>query len=142
MRIICERLLVAQSRQKACVDKKIKPLKFQEGDKVFLKVSPLKGVMRFGKRWNLTPWYIGPFPIIKRIGVLAYRLELAPDLQGVHLIFHVLMLQKYIYDKNHVITQISHGLESTLTYVPKLIAILDRQIKHLRSNEVSFVKVL
>ena len=142
VRIIRERLLAAQSRQKAYADKRRRPLEFQEGDKVFLKVSPLKGVMRFGKRGKLTPRYIGPFPIIKRIGATAYQLELPPDLQGVHPVFHVSMLRKYIPNDNHVIPQVPHGLEPTLTFEPRPIAILDRQVKRLRSKEVPSVKVL
>ena len=82
--------------------------------------------MRFGKRGKLTPRYIGPFLIIKRIGVLTYQLELPLYMQGVHLVFHVSMLHKYVPDKNHVIPQISHGLKPTLTFEPKPISILDR----------------
>ncbi|WMV41589.1 hypothetical protein MTR67_034974 [Solanum verrucosum] len=76
---------------------------FQAGEQVLLKVSPLKGVMRFGKKGKLSPRYIGPFEILERVGSVAYRLALPPILSGVHLVFHVSMLKKYHVDEDYII---------------------------------------
>ena len=102
VKLIRERLLAAQSRQKSYADKRRRPLEFQVGDWVFLKVSPMKGVMRFGKKGKLSPRYIGPYQIVRRIGKVAYELDLPAALEGVHPVFHVSMLQKYIGDPSRV----------------------------------------
>ena len=72
-----------------------RPLEFEVGDHVFLKVMPKRGVVRFGKRGKLSPRFIGPFEILERIGIVAYRLALPPSMSGVHQVFHVFMLRKY-----------------------------------------------
>ena len=100
---IQEKLLVAQSRQKEYADRKVRDLEFIEGEQVLLKVSPMKGVMRFGKRGKLSPRYIGPFEVLKREGEVAYELAFPPRLSGVHLVFHVSMLKKYHDDGNYII---------------------------------------
>ena len=76
---IKERLKTARDRQKSYADNRRKPLEFQVGDKVLLKVSPWKGVVRFGKKGKLSPRYVGPFPVIQRIGPVAYRLQLPEE---------------------------------------------------------------
>lgn len=86
---IRERLKVARDRQKSYADRRRKPLEFTVGDKVLLKVSPWKGVVRFGKRGKLSPRFVGPFKIIQRIGPVAYQLELPEEMNGVHDVFHV-----------------------------------------------------
>jgi hypothetical protein len=78
-------------------------LEFAEGDKVFLRMAPMKGITRFGKKWKLNPCYIGPFEISERVGPVAYRLALPPGLANIHDVFHVSMLRKYIPDPSHVI---------------------------------------
>ena len=78
-------------------------MSFSSGDLVFLKVSPMKGVMRFGKKGKLAPRYIGPFEIRLRVGKVAYRLVLSPELSWIHPVFHLLMLRKYISDPSHVL---------------------------------------
>ena len=93
--LIRQRLLVAQSRQKSYADHGRRPLIFDVGDHVFLKVSPRRGLARFGKKGKLAPRYIGPFDIIERIGQVAYRLALPPQLSGVYNVFHVSLLRKY-----------------------------------------------
>ena len=93
--LIRQRLLTAQSRQKSYADVRCRPLKFEVGDHVFLKVMPKRGVVRFGKRGKLSPRFIGPFEILKRVGTVAYRLALPPSMSGVHEVFHVSMLRKY-----------------------------------------------
>ena len=92
--LIRERLLMAQSTQKSYADQRRRPLEFMVGDFVFLKVSPKKGFVRFGKKGKLVPRFIGPLEILERIGVVAYRLALPPQLSLVHDLFHVSMLRK------------------------------------------------
>ncbi|XP_073153742.1 uncharacterized protein [Henckelia pumila] len=98
-----DRILTAQSRQKSYADKRRRDLEFQVGDHVFLKVSPWKGVLRFGKKGKLSPRYIGSFEILDKVGTRAYRVALPPNLEGVHDVFHVSMLKKYISNPSHVI---------------------------------------
>ena len=96
-------LLTAQSRQKSYDDVRRRPLEFEVGDHAFLKVMPKRGVVRFGKGGKLSPRLIGPFEILERIGTIAYRLALPPSMSGVHEVFHVSMLRKYIPDPAHVV---------------------------------------
>ena len=101
--LIRQRLLKAQSHEKSYVDVRRQPLEFEVGDHVFLKVMPKRGVVRFGKCGKLSPRFIGPFEILKRIGVVAYRLALPPSMSGVHEVFHVSMLRKYTPDPAHMV---------------------------------------
>ena len=80
-----------------------RPLEFEVGDHVFLKVMPKRGVVRFDKRWKLSPRFIGPFEILERIGTVAYGLALPPSMSGVHEVFHVSMLLRYTSDLAHVV---------------------------------------
>ena len=80
-----------------------RPLEFEVSDRVFLKVMPKRGVVRFGKRRELSPRFIGPFEILERIGTVAYRLALPPSMSGVHEVFHVSMLRKYTPDPTHMV---------------------------------------
>ena len=101
--LILQHLLTAQSQQKSYADVRHRPLEFEVGDHVFLKVMPKRGVVRFGKRGKLSPWFIGPFEILERVGIVAYRLPLPPSLSCVHEVFHVSMLQKYTKDPAQVV---------------------------------------
>ena len=101
--LIRQRLLTAQSRQKSYADVRCRPLEFEVGNHVFLKVMPKRGVVRFGKRGKLSPRVIGPFKILERIDTVAYRLALPPSMIGVHEVFHVSMLWKYTPDPAHVV---------------------------------------
>ena len=98
--LIQHRLLKAQSRQKSYSDVRRQPLEFEVGDHVFLKVMPKRGMVRFGK---LSPRFIGPFEILKRVGIVAYRLALPPSMSGVQEVFHVSMLRRYTPDPAHVV---------------------------------------
>ncbi|GJQ92483.1 putative reverse transcriptase domain-containing protein [Tanacetum coccineum] len=100
---IRDRMQAAHDRQKSYADKRRRPLEFEVGDKVILKVAPWKGVIRFGKRGKLNPRYIGPFQIIERISPVAYRLELPQELSRVHNVFHVCNLKKCLSDDTLVI---------------------------------------
>ena len=101
--LIQKRLLTAQIRQKSYVDRRSRPLEFEVGDNVFLKVMPKRGVVKFGKQRKLAPRYIGPFEVLERVGTVAYRLVLPSSLSGVHEVFHVSMLQKYTSDPAHLV---------------------------------------
>ncbi|GJT80442.1 hypothetical protein Tco_1054784 [Tanacetum coccineum] len=92
--LIKEKLKAVSDRQKSCADNRRKPLEFEVEDRVMLKVSPWKGVIRFGKKGKLAPRYVGPFEILKRIGPVAYRLRLPEELSGIHDTFHVSNLKK------------------------------------------------
>ncbi|GKF26172.1 putative reverse transcriptase domain-containing protein, partial [Tanacetum coccineum] len=95
---IKDRLKAARDRQKSYADKRRKPLEFSVGDYVLRKVSPWKGVVRFGKKWKLEPRFVGPFEIIKKVGPVAYRLDFPEELNGVHDTFHVSNLKKCLDD--------------------------------------------
>ena len=101
--LIPKRLLKAKSLQKSYADTRRRPLEFEVGDHVFLKVMPKSGVIRFGKWGKLSPRYIGPFEVLERVGIVAYKLALPPSLSSVHDVFHVFMLRKYTPDPTHVV---------------------------------------
>ncbi|CAM8900020.1 unnamed protein product [Rhodiola kirilowii] len=142
VRLIKDKLLAAQSRQKSYADLKRRELEFKVGDHVFLRVSPMKGAMRFGKKGKLSPRYIGLFEILDRVGNVAYRLALPPTLSSVHLVFHISMLRKYMPDPSHVLEYERLQMDDTLSYDEQPVAILNRQVKRLRNKEVVSVKVL
>ena len=97
------------------------------GDRVFLKVSPWKGVLRFGRRGKLRPRYIRPYEIIPRVGPVAYRIDLPLELSKVHNVFHVSMLRKYIPDPSHVLRDQPIELKDNLTYKEQSMKIVDRR---------------
>ena len=102
--LICKRLLTAQSQQESYADRRWRPLEFEVGDHVFLKVMPKRGVVRFGKQGKLSSKYIEPFEILEMVGTFAYRLALPPNLSGVHAVFHVsMLLRKYTPNPTHVV---------------------------------------
>jgi len=100
---IREKLRATQDRQKSYTDVRRRPLEFNVGDHILLKVSPLKGSIRFGQKGKLSPRYVGPFEVLQRVGPVAYRLALPLTLQGVHDVFHVSILRRYTPNPNHVI---------------------------------------
>ncbi|KAI5341526.1 hypothetical protein L3X38_009401 [Prunus dulcis] len=142
VRIIRERLKTAQDRQKSYADGRRKDLQFEVGDWVFMKLSPWKGLVRFGKRGKLSPHCIGPYEIVERVGPIAYRLALPSDLSRLHDVFHVSMLRKYIYDPSHVLEDQPIELQEDLTYEEQPVRILDWKMQVLRSREIPLVKVL
>ena len=140
--VIRARLKAAQDRQKSYVDKRRKDLEFEVKDRVFLKLSPWKGVVRFGKRGKLSPRYIGPFEIVERIGPVADRLDLLEELSRVHNVFHISMLRKYISDPSHVLEIPKIELRDDLSYEEQPVQILGREEKEVRNKTISLVKVL
>ncbi|XP_070020625.1 uncharacterized protein [Nicotiana sylvestris] len=111
------------------------------GERVLLWVSPMKGVMRFGKRGKLSSRFIGPFEVLRQVGEVAYKFALPPSLAGVHPVFHVSMLCRYHSDLSHALDFISVQLDKDLSYVEEPMAILDRQVQKLRSRNIASVKV-
>ncbi len=107
---------IAFSRQKSYADPRRRDVEFAVGDYVFLKVSPIKGVMRFEKKGKLAPQYIGPYEVTDRVGAIAYWLELPLNLSHVHPIFHISMLRKYIPDPSHVLQPDTVELKEDLTF--------------------------
>ncbi|XP_070014710.1 uncharacterized protein [Nicotiana sylvestris] len=140
VKFIQERLRTAQSRQKSYADQKARDVSSMVGEKVLLKVSPMKGIMRFGKKGKLSPRFIDPFEVLKRVGEVAYELALPPSLSGVHPVFHVSMLRKYHADFSHMLDVSTIQLDESLGY-EEPVAIIDRQDRQLRSKRISAVKV-
>ncbi|GKA54392.1 hypothetical protein Tco_0753341 [Tanacetum coccineum] len=138
---IRDRMQAARDRQKSYADKRRRPLEFEVGDKVMLKVAPWKGVIRFGKRGKLNPRYIGPFQIIERIGPVAYRLELPQELSRVHNVFHVCNLKKCLSDNTLVIPLEEIQLDDKLNFVEEPVEIMDREVKQLKQSHIPIVKV-
>jgi len=142
IKLIKERLKVAQDRQKSYADPKHRNVKFNMGDKVFIKVSPWRGVLRFGKKGKLSPRYMGPYEVIECIGPLAYRIALPPELSQIHNVFHVSMLRKYISDPSHILQSDVVELKEDLSYPVQPVQILCKEEKQLRSKIIPLVKVL
>ncbi|KAJ0814205.1 putative nucleotidyltransferase, Ribonuclease H [Helianthus annuus] len=136
-----DNLQTARSRQKSYADQRRKPLEFQVGDRVLLKVSPWKGVIRFGKKGKLAPRYVGPFKIVERIGKVAYRLELPPELGNVHPTFHVSNLKKCLADENLHIPLDEIRVDKTLHFVEKPVEIVDRTFRQLKNKRIHLVKI-
>ncbi|KAL0556806.1 hypothetical protein IC582_005323 [Cucumis melo] len=126
---IRSRMHTAQSRQKSYADVRRKDLEFEVGDKVFLKVAPMRGVLRFERRGKLSPRFVGPFEILERIGLVAYRLALPPSLSTVHDVFHVSMLRKYVPDPSHVVDYEPLEIDENLSYVEQSVEVLAREVK-------------
>ena len=119
-----------------------RPLEFEVGDHVFLKVMHKRGVVRFGKHGKLSPRFIGPFEILERIGTVAYRLALPPSMSGVHEVFHVSMLRKYTPDPAHVVDWGQIEIDTDETFEEGLVCIVDSRDLVLRCKTVRLVRVL
>ena len=115
---------------------------FQEGDHVFLKVSPMKGVFRFGQQGKLKPRFVGPFQVTSRVGESTYRLALPPELAGVHNVFHVVMLRKYVFEPSNVVDFRPLDLNLDLSFDEAPIKILVSKVKQLRTKSIPMLKVL
>ena len=140
--MIRQRLLTAQSRQKIYADVRRRPLEFEVGDHVFLKVMPKRGVVGFGKCGKLSPRFIGPFEILERIGTVAYRLALPPSMSGVHEVFHIYMLWKYTLDPASVVDLGQIEVDTDETFEEGPVCILDIRDQVFRSKIVRLVRVL
>ena len=119
-----------------------RPLEFEVGDHVFLKVMPKRGVVRFGKRGKLSPRFIGPFEILERVGTVAYRLALLPSMSSVHKVFHVSMLRRYTPDPAHVVDWGEIEVNTYGTFEEGPVCIVDSRDQFLRRKTVRLVRVL
>ncbi|GKB65770.1 putative reverse transcriptase domain-containing protein [Tanacetum coccineum] len=138
---IKNRLLTARSRQKSYADKRLKPLEFEVGDMVLLKVSPWKGAVHFRKRGKLSPRYIGPFKIIARVGPVAYTLELPEELKGIHSTFHVSNLKKCLAEGDVIVPMEEIQLDDKLHMIEEPVEIVDKEVKRLKQSRIPIVKV-
>ncbi|GJU62938.1 hypothetical protein Tco_1244773 [Tanacetum coccineum] len=138
---IKERLKSVRSRQKSYADKRRKPLEFKVGDRVLLKVSPWKGVVRFGKKGKLAPRYVGPFKIMECVGPLAYRLKLPQELSCVHDTFHVSNLKKCLAEPDVQVPLDEIEIDENLRFVEEPIEIVERDVKKLKRRRIPLVKV-
>ncbi|GJW17249.1 putative reverse transcriptase domain-containing protein [Tanacetum coccineum] len=138
---IKQRIQASRDRQKIYADLKRKPMEFQVGDRVMLKVSPWKGVVRFGKRGKLNPIYVGPFKVLEKVGSVAYKLELPQELSMVHNTFHVSNLKKCYSDDPLVVLLERLHVDDKLHFVEEPVEIMDREVKRLRQSRVPIVKV-
>jgi hypothetical protein len=138
---ICANILTAQSHQKSYTDKRCHPLEFEVGDHVYLRVSPMKGVCRFGIKGKLAPRYIGPYPIINKYEPLSYQVELPSKLSRVHNIFHVSQLKRCMKPLTNDVVEDTIPLELDLTYKAYRTKILDQQDRVTQNKTTQFYKV-
>ena len=140
--LIRQGLLTAQSWKKSYADVRRRPLEFEVGDHVFLKVMSKRGVVSFGKRGKLSPRFIGPFEILERVGTVAYWLALSPSMSGVHEVFHVSMLRRYTPDPAHVVDLVKIEVNTDETFEEGPVCIMDSRDRVLRRKTVRLVRVL
>jgi hypothetical protein len=138
VKTIQNNLRAAQSRQKSYVDIRRRPLQFQVGNFLYLRVSPTRGIQRFGIKGKLAPRYIGPFEIIEVCGPVAYRLQLHPQLVAIHDIFHVSQLRKCIIE---IIDSQSSEIQLDLSYTKHLIKVLDTKERSTRRETITMFKI-
>nr|GFC06250.1 putative reverse transcriptase domain-containing protein [Tanacetum cinerariifolium] len=138
---IKKRMQAARDRQKSYADLKRKPMEFQVWDKVMLKVSPWKGVVRFGKRGKLNPRYVGHFKVLKRVGDVAYKLDLPKELSRVHNTFHVSNLKKCHADEPLAVPLDGLHVDDKLHFVKEPVEIIDHEVKRLKQSRIPLVKV-
>ncbi|GKF50676.1 hypothetical protein Tco_0147143, partial [Tanacetum coccineum] len=136
-----EKFKAVRDRQKSYAGNRRKPLEFEVGDHVLLKVSPWKGVICFGKKGKLAPRYVEPFEILERMGLVAYRLRLPEELSSVHDTFHVSNLKKCLADTNLHVPLDEIKVDKTLHFVEEPIEIMDLGIKKLKHRKITLVKV-
>jgi hypothetical protein len=141
VRIIQANLKTAQSRQKSYADLRRIPLRFQVGDFVYLRVSPTRGVQRFGIKGKLAPRYIGPFKILEICGPVAYRLQLPPKPAAIHNIFHVSQLWKCAKVPTEIIDPQTIEIETDLTYTEHPIRVLDTKERSTRRETIRMYKI-
>ena len=141
VRMIRENLRVAQTHQKSYADNRRRELVFEEGDYVYLKVSPMRSVKRFNMKGKLAPRYVGPFKILKRRGEVAYQLELPDSLSGVHDVFHVSQLKKCLRVPEEQIPLEELAMKDDLTYEEFPVKILETAERVTRSRIIKMCKV-
>ncbi|GJU83441.1 putative reverse transcriptase domain-containing protein [Tanacetum coccineum] len=138
---IKQRIQAAHNRQKSYTDLKHKPMEFQVGDKVMLKASPWKGVVRFGKRGKLNPRYVGPFKVLDKVGDVSYKLKLPQELSRVHNTFHVSNLKKCYADEPLAVPLDGLKFDDKLHFIKEPVEIMDREVKRLKQSRIPIIKV-
>jgi hypothetical protein len=141
VKLIRKNLEAAQARKKSYHDKRRKPLQFEVGDFVYLKVSPTKGVQRFGIKGKLTPRYIGPYEIIEACGPVAYKLKLPPNMSAIHKVFHVSQLKKCIRIPTKVVAKPDVEIEPDLSYQEHPSKVLDCKERSTRARSIKMYKI-
>ncbi|KAD4585142.1 hypothetical protein E3N88_22743 [Mikania micrantha] len=139
--LIQERIKAARDRQKSYADNRRRPLEFQIGDRVMLKVSPWKGIFRIGKRGKLSPRFVGPFKILERIGSVAYRLKLPLEFSNIHDVFHVSNLKKCLADESLIVSLEEIQIDEKLQFNEEPVEVMDREVKVLKRSRIPIVKV-
>jgi hypothetical protein len=142
VKVIQANLKIAQSRQKSYVDKRRKPLQFQVGEFVYLRVSPTKGVQHFGIKGKLAPRYVGPFEILNVYGPVAYKIGLPSQLAAIHNVFHVSQLKKCVKVPTEIMETCAIEIEPDLSYIEQPIQILDMKERLTRRRTVKMYKIL
>jgi hypothetical protein len=141
VRQICANILAAQSHQKSYTDKRRRPLEFEVGDHVYLRVSPMKGVRRFSINGKLAPCYIDLYPIIDKYGPMSHQVELPSKLSGVHNVFHVSQLKGCLKPLTDMVVEETIPLEPDLTYKTRPIKVLDQQDRVTCNKTTQFYKI-
>jgi hypothetical protein len=141
VKIIQNNLKAAQSRQKSYADIRRRPLQFQIGDFVYLRVSPTRGIQRFGVEGKLAPRYIGPFEILEICGSVAYRLQLPSQLTAIHNIFHVSQLGKCVKVPTEILDSQAIEIEPDLTYTEYPLKVLDTKERSTRRETIKMYKI-
>jgi hypothetical protein len=139
--IITENLRLAQTMQKSYADSRRRPLEFEEGDHVYLKVSPFCGMRRFIIKGKLSPRFIGPFRVFRQVEEMAYQIELPDNLSDVHNVFHVSQLKKCIHAPKEQLPMEELSVQGDLTYMEYPIKILDTLTQVIRNKVIKMCKV-
>nr|XP_033515442.1 uncharacterized protein LOC117279921 [Nicotiana tomentosiformis] len=124
VKLIQECHCTTESKQRSYTDKKTRDLSLMVGDKVLLKVPPMKSIMRFGKRIKLSPRFLSPFEVLEQVGEVAYRLALPPRLSGVHVVFHMSMLRKYHIVRSQLLDYSTVQIDESLSYEEEHLPLL------------------
>ena len=139
---IQERMRASQSRQKSYVDQRRRPLEFAVGDHVFLRITPTTGVGKAIRSRKLSPKFIGPYQILRKIGPVAYEIAIPPQLSNLHSVFHVSQLRKYVSDPSHVLESEDLQIRGDLSVEVQPVSICDRQTRQRKGKLVSLVRVI
>ncbi|XP_052732374.1 uncharacterized protein LOC128196186 [Vigna angularis] len=142
VKLIQERLKTSRSRQKSYADKRRRPLEFTAGEHVFLRLNPTTGVGRAVHPKKLSPKFVGPYQILRRIGPVAYELSLPPQLSNLHPVFHVSQLRKYIADPSHIVELENVHLRQDRTLEMQPVRVEDSRTKYYKRKAIRLVKVV
>ena len=142
VQVVRQRVKAASDRQKSYADLKRRDIEYEVGDKVFLKVSSWRQILRFGQKGKLNLRFIRPYEILERVSPVAYLLALTPELAKLHDVFHVSMLRRYCSDESHILPVLEIQVQEDLSYDEEPKAIFAREVKQLQNKQVPLVKML